>query len=56
MALSELILIGSSCLVLFSEFKKLKQDEILSKFVSESHVILDRLDIIEETLIKLLRK
>jgi hypothetical protein len=56
MILAEGLTIAAAALVLLSEFKNFKRDEILSAFVKEAHVIGDRLDAVERVLLKLLER
>jgi hypothetical protein len=56
MSLADLLMLCAAVLVLASEFKNFKRDELLSKFVLEAHIISDRLDAIEKTILKLLEK
>lgn len=54
MLIAELITIAASSLLLINEFRNISKNKILENFVNETHVIRDRLDAIEETLLKLL--
>ena len=56
MAVAEIIAVSASCLMLINEIRNLSRNKIIERFIFESHVLIDRLDTIEKTLIRLINK
>ena len=54
--MSEIITIAASSLMLINEIRNFSRNKIIEKFIIESHIIYDRLDSIEHTLVKLVQK
>jgi hypothetical protein len=51
--MAEIITITASILMLINEFRNFSRNKIIEKFIIESHVIYDRIDAMEKTLVKL---
>lgn len=56
MLIAEIIATAASLILLINEVRNISKYKILDKFVNEIHVLRDRLDLIEETLLKLLNR
>lgn len=54
MLIAEILTIAASTLLLINEFRNISKSKIIENFINETHVIKDRLDCIEQTLVKLL--
>lgn len=53
MLVAEFITIAASGLLLVNELRNLDKSRMLNRFVNEVHIIRDRLDAIEQTVIKI---